>query len=433
VINGEPFTQRSATGLTMCSLFRGWPKERLACLHISQLEPDWSFCSRYWKLSFTDLRCIRFLWGKPSPKLMEVMASPKMGGASQRVDENNGSAIHRYVKRLRRRLAGQAVTCLDVYRIPARILKEIDDFRPQVVYSMLGSNTLLRLATDMADLYSIPIVPHFMDDWPTTHYCFSVFRLPLRRAMRRGLIAVIERSPKRMVICNAMAEEYARRYGGEFMPFMNAVEPEILEQPVVLPRERRKVRLIYAGGLHLNRWRSLQDIGMALKELQQEGLEVEALVYSQPRFAEEARKLDIPPVMRPAGSLTPSEICDVLRDADILLHVESFDRHSQTYTRYSISAKIPECMAASRPLLAYGPDEVAAVRYVRDTGAGLVVGRRDHADLVSSLRELVTSEQLRERLGKQGHLVAAQRHNAALQREQFRSILEAVVAGAKNR
>ncbi len=425
VVNGEPFSEQSATGLTVTSLFKNWPKERLACIYISQMEPDRTVCDRYWKLSFADLRCVRYVLGSVRAKVTAKGNADRHGVASTASTTNQRrSAIRHFLTRLRLRLAGQSVRDLDVYRISPRLMREIEAFRPQVVYSLLACNPLLRLVTDLSDHFSIPIVPHFMDDWPTTKYRPSAFRFLLRRIMHRRLREVLERSPERMVIGDAMAEEYAQRYGGNFLPFMNAVEPEALQQPIVRPKQRETIRLIYIGGLHLNRWRSLYEIGMALKQLQGDGHKVEAMVYSQPSFRTEAKKLNIPPVMRFAGSLAPSEIPEVLCDADILLHVESFDRACRIYTRYSVSTKIPECMAAARPILAYGPEELASIHYVRDSGAGLAVGHRERNELAASLHKLIVSRELRNHLGTQGQRVASARHNAAFQREQFRSVLQ---------
>lgn len=428
LVNGEPFHPNTAGGLTLCRLFEGWPRERLGCLFLSRIEPDWAFCSRYWKLDLTDLRCVSRLLGERSSKEASAnkVVRPGTGIPSGlKLSVNGDSAFCSFKKWCRQRAIEQGVIELSAYRIPVRVLKEIDAFRPQLVYSWLGFNRLQRLVIDITDRYSIPVVPHFMDDWPTTFCCSSILRPVLRRAMHRDLRTILERSPVPMVIGDAMAQEYTRRYGGEFLPFMNAVAPELLKRPTVPPKHRRKVRLTYVGGLHLNRWRSLLDIAWALKELHKDGLEVEALVYTQPHYGIEAKKLCVPPVMRFAGSLTPAEIPDALRDADILIHVESFDRANSVYTRHSVSTKIPECMAAARPILAYGPEELASIRYVRDAGAGVTVGRRNPAELTESLRRLVESADVRQQLGMLGFKVASQRHNSARQHEEFRSLLAA--------
>lgn len=420
VVNGEPFSQRSATGLTLNSLFNNWPKENLACLSFTQVCPELDFCHKQWNLTFKHIPLLyaisRFV-GKPG--LVEGSVPP--GQAS-------GTPAGRSF--LRQQLSKQSIVDLDYYRIPQQVIEEIDEFHPQVIYTMLAANRILKVNIDLYDRYKIPIVPHFMDDWPETMYRSSIFRPILLRRMKEYLDIVLKRSPVRLVIGDDMAVEYASRYGGNFAPFMNAVEPDILEQPLSAPVKRDKVRLIYVGGLHLNRWRSLREIGRALKVLtDDEGLEAELMIYTQPRFAHEALHLQLPPVMRVVGALTPAEVPAVLRDADILVHIESFDRASRKYTRYSVSTKIPECMAAARPILAYGPGELASIRYVHDSKAGIAVGSEDRKELISALRELITSETLRSELGMQGHEVAAKNHNAVLQREQFRAMLSSACHG----
>lgn len=433
VVNGEPFWQGSATGLTMSSLFQGWPKERLACLYSSKINPDRTICTRYWQLGATDLRIIRSLVGDVfSPtKVMPPMIRED-GELLPQPPKQSKSVILKTIRQWRKGMAGQAVRDLDIYHVPAWIEKDIADFRPQVIYSMLGSTPLLQLVNDLADSFSIPVVPHFMDDWPVTLYRGSLFKGSLRKKMQTRLTTVFEHAPKRLVIGDAMATEYSHRYGGEFLPFMNAVEPVLLEQPILPPPSRQKIKLVYVGGLHLNRWRSLQDIGFTLQTLQAEGIEVEAIVYSQPRFEAEAKKIELPSVMRFAGSLAPDEVPDVLRDADILLHIESFDQASLEFTRYSVSSKIPESMCAARPILAYGPEELASIRYIRDSGGGVAVGVQSEEALSTALRELICSQALRKTLGVNGREVAHQRHNAVMQRQQFRNVLEYAVNGEYN-
>lgn len=427
MVNGEPFGLGSATGITMSRLFRGWPADRLACLHLSRISPDESACMNYWTMGPRDLRSVRWLFGgsaaqRPQPsfiRLAPAEASPLSGMAA---------SIATTLRRLRVRVAGQSVRELDVYRVPDQVLRAIDAFRPDLIYSMLGSNTLLQLVLDLSSRFSVPIVPHFMDDWPTTLYRSSLLRAPLRKKMLARLDAVLGSSPRRLVIGDAMAEEYRHRYGGEFEPFLNAVEPDVLQRPVAIGPPRDYVKLVYVGGLHLNRWRSLRDIAVALEGLREEGFRAEAIVYSQLRFFREGGKLDIAPVMHFAGELAPSDVYTVLQDADILLHVESFDRSSQSFARYSVSTKIPESMAAGRAILAYGPETAASVRYVRDSGAGLAVSTRDSHALAAAIRELGGSENLRASLGARGHLVALDKHDALVQRQRFRMILQSVLA-----
>ena len=426
VVNGEPFWRGSATGITMSDLFMGWPNEYLACLYISQIIPDTEICVQYWKLTLRDLRSVCRIIG--TREYFQEVAFKTDDGMSHAIrNSRTAEKASKIFHKLRKSISGQSVREIDTYQLSPAMLRALQDFSPQVIYSMLGSNAIMQLIIDLAQYFEIPIVPHFMDDWISTLYQTSVLKNFLRNEMQRRLAIILERSPVRLVIGDAMGEEYTQRYGGEFVPFMAVVEPEQLEAPVVFPPFRDKIRMVYAGGLHLNRWRSLIDIAMALKSLWHEGLRAEVLVYTHPQFYREAEKLEIPPVMHFVGSISSRQVFNVLREADIVLHVESFDHKSRDYARYSVSTKIPQSMASARPIFAYGPGELASIRYICDSQAGIAVTHQDEDELKSALKELIMSSSLRQQLGMLGRQNALQRHNAMSQRENFRAILENIV------
>ena len=60
-------------------------------------------------------------------------------------------------------------------------------------------------------------------------------------------------------------------------------------------------------------------------------------------------------------------------EADILLHVESFNEKMKKYTRLSISTKIPEYLASKRLIIAIGPVDIASIEYLKDNKAALIL------------------------------------------------------------
>ncbi len=426
IVNGEPPSSHSATGLTLLSLFHGWPTERLACLHASSHEVARGVCGRAWSVSVQDIALVRRAYafvGRRSERKGATLGTAEEATAGPHWTEQSRS-----FQAARSLARNQSMAQLGRYRLPPKCLEEIGAFRPDVIYSMLGPNLILRMVLDVLEAYPVPVVPHIMDDWPTTAYTSSVFRPILRRAMRRCLAKVLEAAPLRLAIGHEMADEYQRRYGGKWLPFMNAIDSSLLANAPSPPRARGSVRLTYVGGLHLNRSRSLLDIACALELIagRQEGAvpRVEFVIYTQPRFAREARAMESQAsIVKFGGALQPHEVACVLRASDIVIHVESFDRRSRRYARFSVSTKIPECMAAGRPILAYGPGEVASIRYVGATGCGIAVTTRGTAVLAEALRTLITSPVLRTSLGLRGYQVACERHNATSQRDAFRAAL----------
>lgn len=311
------------------------------------------------------------------------------------------------------------------YRLTEEIRGWIDTFRPEMIYSMLGSARVCRLVLSIAAARSLPIIPHFMDDWPRTLYRDSVFAPWLRMVMNQQLRQILRRAPIRLAIGDEMAVAYNSRYGGSFLPFMNCVELETNSDPP----PHSAVRLVYLGGLHLNRWQSLAEIGAAAEAVSRGGTAVELLIYTSPQgSAQYEHLLNRPPYMRLVGYVAPEDVAAVQKDADVLVHVEAFDQRSRNYTRYSVSTKIPEYMAAARPILAYGPPEAASLKYVAGSDCGITVSEQSPIAIQSALTELASSPSTRMAMGLRGRKVAEARHKAESQRAEFLAALREAVS-----
>ncbi|MEV6815837.1 glycosyl transferase family 1, partial [Micromonospora sp. NPDC051296] len=285
--------------------------------------------------------------------------------------------------------------------------------RPEVVYATLGSIRMMRLAVAVARECRVPLVPHFMDDWPSTMYAGGQMLGLARLAVRAELRAVLRHSSYGLGISGPMAREYERRYRLPFAAFGNCVERTDFAEPAPGGRGRTPIELVYVGGLHLERWRSLRRVGEALGGLAGAApparLTVHTPAHDAARYADRFRDL---PAVRLGRSLDSNEVAAVLHGADVLVHVESFAEDTRAYTRYSLSTKIPQYLAAGRPVLGFGPAELASMVHLTEAGAGLVVGVDDMTALTRELARLCRDGHLRDRLGRQGSAFAVRHHRA---------------------
>jgi glycosyltransferase involved in cell wall biosynthesis len=308
-------------------------------------------------------------------------------------------------------------------RPPPAFWSWVAEFQPQVIYSLLGTTRIMGLVLRVSRACHTPIVPHFMDDWPRTYYRGRLKSVP-RWVMLARLRAVMRKSSFGMSICSAMAAEYERRYGNRFLPFMNCVTV-----PSECPAASRgavsgPLKFVYVGGLHLKRWQALQAVGRALLALREEGCQAELVVHAPAgSMADFARELRAYPAVRLGPSLAQDQIPQTMRDADVLVHVESFEREVLEYTRLSLSTKVPQYMASGRAILAYGPRELASCRYIQDSQSGVVVGEQDPAALLKAVRLLAIDAERRALFGRRAWGVARQCHDGASVRESFRSVL----------
>jgi glycosyltransferase involved in cell wall biosynthesis len=94
------------------------------------------------------------------------------------------------------------------------------------------------------------------------------------------------------------------------------------------------------------------------------------------------------------GGASATQIAEIYAKADILLHMESFDKRAIASTKYSFSTKIPEYLSANKCVLAVGPDEVASVRYLADFACVI----SDSSLLSSALSKLIDDKEYRNQI-----------------------------------
>jgi hypothetical protein len=414
IVNGEPITQASATGITASNLFAEWPPDRLAQVFTAALPISIRGAFQY-QLRPLQRRGLGFLHTEAVvPHNVDSYLKSGSGNPRKSICTNSLGFLRPTLRKW-----------LDLlpYELPDHVERAIVDFRPDVVYTFLGNTQISILALHCASLCNIPVLPHFMDDWLSTVYVGKSNLFIQRRILLRAVGRVIAAAPLGMAISHLMAEEYSARYGISFYSFMNCVsvpdqaEPEIGFEPQVGPR------FIYVGGLHLDRWRSLKEIGEALACVNSQGIPGKLYVYAPAKDIGEFKDRLTGSSVEIVGPMPQSGVPDVVKAGHVMVHVESFEKSLRQYTRLSMSTKIPQYMAAARPLLCYGPGEVASMRFVADNECGLVIGSQAQSKLVAALRRIVQDAGLRKRMGTNAWTTARQNFGAEDVRARFRVLI----------
>jgi glycosyltransferase involved in cell wall biosynthesis len=413
------------------NLLKGWPQDCLAQIHVEGDAPDTVFCARNRALTFDDLSMplavnkLLAAWRRRRITTRDAM-SPT---TQQRGDPMASQADTAFggAKTSMKSALMAGLMSFAAYRLSKELRQWITDFRPDVIYTLLEQPWLTAFVRRVSQAYRIPVVPHFMDDWITISMRGDTRQGRFARRFLKNTLDIMAEAPVRMVIGERMAEEYRKRYGVTFLPFMNCCEVGPYHAPI--HNRGGKFVFAYCGNFHLNRWRPLKDIGNALCELRGLGLDAELQVTSGVIGREALKELGAIDSIRLLGSLPLEEVSSVMRRADCLVFVESFDENVKTYMRYSLSAKLPEYFCAGRPVLAYGPGDIASILYIQQCGAGISVTEPDAKKLRDALQRLIQDEALRLALGKQAYCAAKDRHDAVMVRDAFRKAIASAVRG----
>jgi len=409
------FDGDDATTITLRNMFAGWEKNNIAFLHLTSK-------TNIVKSAYLTFNLSKFLFGnfktenQQTSFLKNVRDSRSLiygvqgAGKSASFKSAVFNFLHTFISAHRALIPYQYPEALDVF---------IKTFHPDVIYSPLADIRIMEIVNKISAKYSLPVIPHFMDDWQNTMYAGNLFLTIPRIALIIGLKKIMKRAYYGFSISEKMANEYFIKFHKPFYPFMNCVA-DSTEVCVPVPEALSdcpdgQLQFCYSGGLHLNRHKIL----LAICEVLQQKCSDHNIKFSfftkisdWEKYGDEFRKYDF---VRYMGFLKPDELMDQLRKQDFLIHVESFEPKFVKYTRLSISTKIPEYLSLNKPILAIGPDNIASIEYLSSNNCALVIGKINDEIITSKINILLSDKIFNDKIGKMAYSLFKKNHEAKQQ------------------
>jgi glycosyltransferase involved in cell wall biosynthesis len=433
LLSPSVFNPYSGGGITLSNLFKGWPKEAIAVAHQDPIAPDTRVCENYYRLNSAE---VRYFWPLNLFQHDQVDNSP-LGNHESSLQGSSSMVHSRRRRSLGERAAYAVLRGLDGsrflgenVRISEKLSQWVAQFRPQLVYSILGDLTYIRLTELISSRFAVPVAIHIMDDWPSTRYTKGLLAPWLHNRMNTEFLRLVQRAAMRMGICQDMCQEYQRRYGVPFLPFHNALD---VEQWASHSKRHwvagKPFTIVYSGSIEDVQVDALQDLCRTVLELHGSGLDIVFNIHTPWFYAQRVgAKLEKPPVVSIRDvPEAPSDVARMLANADLLVLAYNFDPEAAHYFRFSMPTKVPAYMISGAPVLLYGPSETAVMNYAKTEGWGYIVNTRDREQLKGALTRLIADQTLRETLGRRAQVLAHQNHDAALVRKRFhQALIEAV-------
>lgn len=405
IINTSPIADTTGSGITLGNLFFNWPTEKMFQLCYSDEgvleQARFPYVLLPPKTAYID----NIIRGRIIRPQLSTYFNKDTSGMNAGITRSSPKAIlHDFIR---------ALLDTSPIRIPDSINEQVDAFQPQVIYSILGNLRMLKTVRYFARRHTIKVVAHFMDDWPSTIYTSSSLTGWAHHKVNREIRGCLTQSKCSLGISELMAEVYKERYGAEFTWACNPIEiQDTPSQPQTEP-DVEEIIFTYSGGLHLNRWKSLETIAQELEEIVKQGHRVVLQIYTseahRQTFQPQMKELS---VIRWMGSVAADQVPEVLNKSTVLIHVESFDPNIVNYTRFSFSTKLSQYMASGRPILAYAPADLASTLYLQKYGTGLVADTP--AVLSEHLQQLLADTNLRHKIGQRGREYAQLHHETSM-------------------
>lgn len=366
IISQSAWNDSNSFGNTFSNFFGGHYHNEIANLYCREEEPANSVCRFYFKIT--------------ERQLIKSFFTRKHAGSYHtdiRFDEKNKDAVReekflRFFRKYRFSLflyLRELIWKLGVWKGKA-LESFLIDHAPKIIFVIgFDSHYMWDLLFYCRKVTGAKLAVFFPDDIYSYKTVWPIGRIYTYQTRKRILRGIHESdllygaSPK-------LCQEYGIIFNKCFKPLFKGINPL---KTIVKEKLNNPIRLVYTGNLLYGRWKTLSLIAKTLHKINNSHPSFTLAIYTQYLTNKRIQKaMNLEGTSHLFSKIPFNEVQDVLRNADIVLHVESFDLRQTKVTRFSFSTKIVDCMESGSCLLAIGPIENTSIEYLKDSKSAVV-------------------------------------------------------------
>lgn len=414
LISDASWSDTNNIGNTFSNLFSEWPKEKIAMVYARPDLPNTNVCNEFFQIS--ESRLIKGIINKNIKAgrkiLSESIKTDNQNSMSLKNDEVLGQKIYKFFTKHRWNLF---LTIREIlWKLGNWKTDELDEFissfNPDIIFSLACSsvymNDLQQYIIKKSDKKS---VIYFVDDvYSVKRFSLSPLFWLNRFLIRRSIRETVRHSQLIYTIVPKQKQEYDKCFeveskilnkGGTFK--------DSLKQEYTL---NTPLKLVYTGNIYAGRWETLVKIGNALDKINGNKKKANIYIYTQNQLHREAKKaFSNSKSIHLMGGIPASEVKSVQKNADILVHVESFQLKQKLSTRLSFSTKLVDYFEQRKCILAVGWCEAASIEYLRKNDIAVVVDDVNKINI--RLKELLDQPETIQRYGLKSWTFGKENHD----------------------
>ncbi len=420
IISGIPFRNDTNLGKTLCTLFSAFKSEELAQLYFSPQTPNVPKCDSYYQISEEQL--LKSCFGIVKKRCGRIINKAQISGEGQSVESHPKAILslrnNTFVSLMRDYL-------WQISLIKTRKLKKwLQDIKPTVLFFLMPEDIKSsRIIEYVVNVCHCPTVMFVTDDY------YNDFKLNsdiLRRwyfIKRQKSLDHLCKNLKYVVGCSELAsKEFGKKYNVPFETLFTPSGSDYLKLPIHIATNTPVV-FRYFGNLGLERWKPLMALGKAIASYNNGEQKAILEVFSNLRYPDAIAHLDIPNGCVFKGWVQGEEYMNLLQEADVAVHVESFSEEMCRRTRLSVSTKIADYLGAGKCILGIGRADLASIQHIQDVA--YVVYNTD--DLREKLGMLIENGDFRQQLSSKARDKAIKQHNINVIPQKLRDIVISLI------
>lgn len=302
----------------------------------------------------------------------------------------------------------------------------LDECQPDILFTLLSDSVPLnKLICHIQAYLQKPLVIYAWDN----NYTLKMGAVsPLRRLNRHinriYMRATVKKAAQMYVISDVQKRDYEKAFGIPCKVLTKSAD--FSGDPPVKTKYHEPMQIVFTGNIGTNRWKSLAMIARALQTVNRNGVRAQLRIYTSTPLTDKMKAvLEIADTSFLMGSVPASEIPCIQSDADMLVHVEAFDRQNRLAVRQSFSTKLVDYFKAARPILAVGPHDVASIAHLIKNDCALVAETVEQIE-VALEAVLADSDKLND-FSEKAYACGRAHHDKAVMQQMLQADLNRVV------
>lgn len=411
ILTRSAWDDTNSLGNTMTNFWSGLNSQDIAHLYCRAATPNNYVCSQYYSVFEKELVRSIFNSHYTPGKVFKLEINNKSTEVRSK-DQENEERLYNFFRKNSFVLAqwGQEL----LWKFGRWQNNQLDqflvDFSPDIIFAPCFSSLYMhKILWYVQEKTNAKVVLFHADDYLTVK---GLGGSPLSRINRRLRANTVTKSAKKAdlnyCISPKQKEEYSSILQKEMKLLYKGADFSI--QPNYERNNKHDlIRIVYVGSTLYGRWKTLGMLARAIQKTNRDKPRIELLIYSQYQpLIEAERAMVLEGASRFMGKVPAMQVPKVLSDADIVLHVESFDKKERLSTRLSFSTKIVDCLHSGRCVLAIGGEEAASINYLIENDAALVA--TDENKIAFQLEKIINNPKVISEYAKKAWDCGARNH-----------------------
>ena len=389
IISAEVWQDGTNGGNVLSNMF-GETGFELAQIYCNPGEPRNGLCRKYYQM--TDSMVIRnLLKHKPIGKAFELKENEQKGEIKA---EKPNKKFYSFFRNHRLRMFHTAQML--IWNLSNWKNKGLDDFikdfAPDIIFAPCYGNTfMLRLTRYVAKLTGKKVISYISDDsYTLKQFNLSLFYWINRFAVRRQLRKTFPCYSLVYTMTENQKRQCEKDFGANMKILLKSVAFGDIPEKVSVGAP---IRLVYAGGIYLKRWKTLAMVANAVRRLNENGAKLRLDIYTGNELSKRMEsQLNDGINSFVHSAVSQEELKTIYHNSDIALHTESFDLQNRLAVRMSFSTKIVDCLSSGCAVMAICDKKQGGFVYLKENNAALCVSSK--SEIYNTLELIVHNQKI---------------------------------------